>query len=129
MVKDQKVSKIWWKWFKVYYGIRFVCCWLPIHKMRWTNPRFWPWYHDFGRLELLWSYGALLTSLHRKSSNFGCFLPLESWKLKCWLTVARRITVQTVMNFTLICTPSIKSEITIRAPSYCTITSPFTQWK
>ena len=43
---------------------------------------FGPGAHNLGWLELLWSDGALLTSLHRKSPNSGCFF--AGGKLKSW---------------------------------------------
>ena len=50
-------------------------------------------------------------------------------KLKWWFTATKRITIQTVIDFTPIFTPSIKLKITIRASNYCTMTSHFSLWK
>ena len=59
---------------------------------------------------------------------FFCFWKVEK-QLKWWFTATRRITIQTVTNFTLIFMSLIKSKIAIRASSYCTMTRHFPLWK
>ena len=90
---------------------------------------FGPPVHNFGWLELLWSDGALVTSLYHKSLNSRCFLPLEKWIAKIVVHSYKEYYYSNSDELYANFTPSIMSKITIRIPSYCTLTSHFPKWK